>query len=233
MKKPPLVSIITINFNRLLDTVELINSIQKINYSNTELILVDNGSDECLDLIQYKFQDVTLIKNEKNLGFAAANNIGIRRAKGKYILLINNDVIVTRDFLEPLVQKLELDEQVGIVSPKIYYHGLPQIIQYAGFTDIHPITIRNKGIGFNEPESRKYDVEKETCYAHGAAFLFRSKIIEKAGYMNEIFFCTMKKWIGVNVYGIMVIKFTTSHNQLFIIRFSHHGCKYSAKNLLS
>lgn len=210
MNNTPLVTIITVNFNRLNDTIELCESIGKITYSNIELILIDNGSDDNLNLLEQKFPNLRLIKNEKNLGFAAANNIGIKLAKGKYILLINNDVIVTPEFLTSLVQKLEQDQSIGIVSPKIYYYHNPKMIQYAGFTDINPITIRNKGIGFNEPESGKYDEEKETYYAHGAAFLFRSELIKKIGFMSEVFFlyyeemdwCKRVRDIGYKIYYI-------------------------------
>ncbi len=188
MKVLPLVSIITVNFNRQNDTVELLESLKNISYTNTEIILVDNGSDQPPDLIKNEYPKVTLIKNETNLGFAAANNIGIRHAKGEFILLVNNDVIVTPNFLEPLVLKLVQNRNTGMVSPKIYYHENKQMIQYAGFTDINSISIRNKGIGFNELEAGKYDHERLTFYAHGAAFLFKSKLIEEVGLMSEIFF---------------------------------------------
>lgn len=188
MQSFPLVSIITVNFNRIYHTIELFDSLQIISYSNVEFILVDNGSDEDLNLIQKKFPTLLLIKNSKNLGFATAINIGIRKAKGEYILVLNNDVIVTPNFLEPLVQKLEQHKKTGIVSPKIYFHSSPDTIQYAGFTDIHPITIRNRGIGFDESGLGKYDTEKATFYAHGAAFLFRSSLLKTVGLMSDIFF---------------------------------------------
>ncbi len=188
MRDLPLVSIITVNYKRLQDTIELIKSLEKITYSNVEIIVIDNNSNENLDQFTSIFPNLALIKNDKNLGFAAANNQGIRKAKGEYILLINNDVIVTPDFLQPLVNKLELNKNVGIVSPKILYHYSPNLIQYAGFTDIHPITIRNKGIGFNEPDTGKYDSEKKTFYAHGAAFLFKASLVDEVGFMSEIFF---------------------------------------------
>lgn len=184
----PLVSIISINYNRLDDTIELFDSIRQNDYSNIELILVDNGSDKNPDTIKSSFPQLQLIKNKRNLGFAAANNIGIKHAKGKYILLINNDMVVSPGFLSPLVQKLESENIIGIVSPKIYFHNNPNIIQYAGFTNIHPITIRNKGIGFKEADKGQYDQSVATYYAHGAACLFRASLIEKVGYMSEEFF---------------------------------------------
>lgn len=188
MEEYPLVSVITINFNGLKDTKELLESLKDIDYPNIEIILTDNGSDQKPDGLQKEFPKLILIKNDKNLGFAAANNIGIKQANGKYILIINNDVIVKPDFLEPLMLSLKRNKNIGIVSPKIYYHHSPQTIQYAGFTNINSISIRNKSIGFNEPETGKYDEERETFYAHGAAFLFKSELIKKVGMMSEVFF---------------------------------------------
>jgi hypothetical protein len=188
MSNLPLVSIITVNYKRLQDTIELIESLEKITYSNVEIFVVDNNSNEDLDQFKNNFPNLELIKNDKNLGFAAANNQGIRKAKGEYILLINNDVIVTPNFLEPLVNKLKFSKNIGIVSPKIFYHYSPKVIQYAGFTDIHPITIRNKGIGFNEVDSGKYETENITFYAHGAAFLFKANLIKEVGFISEAFF---------------------------------------------
>ncbi len=188
MSNLPLVSIITVNYKRLHDTIELIESLEKITYPKIEVIVIDNNSNEDLDQFKNNFPNLKLIKNDKNLGYAAANNQGIRKAKGEYILLVNNDVIVTPNFLEPLVDKLSFDENAGIVSPKIFYHYSPKVIQYAGFTDIHPITIRNKGIGFNETDTGKYDTEEKTFYAHGAAFLFKAKLIQEVGFMSEVFF---------------------------------------------
>ncbi len=187
-KKQPLVSIITVNYNRIEDTSELLFSLKKIKYSNTEIILVDNGSKEDPSVLQSKFPHLKIYLNKQNLGFAAANNLGIKNAKGEYIFLVNNDVIVTPSFLQPLIDKLENDRTVGIVSPKIYYHSEPNRLQYAGFTDIHPISIRNQGIGFDEADHGQYDKEKETFYAHGAAFLFRKSLINEVGYLSEKFF---------------------------------------------
>lgn len=185
----PLVSIIIVNFNRVQDTIELLNSIKEISYQHIECIVVDNGSTEGdIDQISIKFPSTILIKNNVNLGFAAANNIGINSAKGKYLLLLNNDIIVSPDFLQPLVDKFDKSDGIGIVSPKIYYHDKPDILQYAGYTEINSITIRNKGIGFNEIDTGLYNSDAETYFSHGAAFMFPEKIINQTGLMSEAFF---------------------------------------------
>ena len=122
-KKYPLVSIITVNYNQTETTRELIESLTRITYPNIEMIVVDNDSPEDdSSRLKHTFPGVRLIKSPINYGFAAGNNFGIMGARGKYILLLNNDVIVTPGFLEPLVEKCESDSTVGAVSPKIRFY---------------------------------------------------------------------------------------------------------------
>ena len=84
----------------------------------------------------------------KNKGFSGGNNIGIREAKGKYIFLINNDTYIEQDTVSFLIERLESRAEIGGVSPKIRFAFPPQNIQFAGFTPLTPITLRNAGIGF-------------------------------------------------------------------------------------
>ncbi|HAW57841.1 MAG TPA: dTDP-Rha--alpha-D-GlcNAc-pyrophosphate polyprenol alpha-3-L-rhamnosyltransferase, partial [Bacteroidales bacterium] len=104
--KFPLVSIITVNYNQAASTLALIESLTKITYPNIELLVVDNDSTiENAKRINHIFPSVRIIKSPINYGFAAGNNLGIMQAKGKYILLLNNDVVVTPNFLEPLISR--------------------------------------------------------------------------------------------------------------------------------
>jgi GT2 family glycosyltransferase len=185
----PLVSIITVNYNQPEITCDLLESLTHITYPSIEIIVVDNASPtKSPDIILEKYPYVTLIRSEKNLGFAGGNNIGIRVAKGKHILLINNDTEVDPGFLEPLIDKLEKNTDIGVVSPKIRYFFHPDTIQYAGFTPINPITIRNSGIGFNEIDKGQYEEDVQTNYAFGAAMVIPMKVMKEVGLMADIFF---------------------------------------------
>jgi GT2 family glycosyltransferase len=185
----PLVSVITVNYNQSAVTCEFLESFAKITYPNTEIFVVDNASpNDNPDIIKEKFPYVNLIKTEKNLGFAGGNNVAIPYCKGKYVLFINNDTEVEKGFLEPLVDVLESDPKIGMVSPKIHYYHTPNTIQFAGFTPIHPITIRNFAIGFGEIDNGQYDVTCETGSIFGAAMLVPMRIIEEVGMMTEVFF---------------------------------------------
>ena len=183
----PLVSIISVNYNGADLTCEMIKSLRNITYPNIEIIVVDNASHESPAKIKDSNQDITLILSEKNIGFAGGNNIGIRASKGKYILLLNNDTEVDTGFLEPLVEKLEMNSHIGGVSPKVYYYNT-SIIQFAGSTPINAITGRGGFIGELEADMGQYDVDKICNHTHGAAMLVPRSVLEKVGLMSEFFF---------------------------------------------
>lgn len=185
----PLVSIITVNYNQSGVTLEFLKSLESCTYPNYEVWVVDNASpNDNPDQIKEIFPEIKLIKTKENLGFAGGNNVAVKQAKGKYLLFINNDTEVEADFLQPLVQLLEENPEIGMVSPKIHYFHTPNIFQYAGFTPINRITIRNHAIGFGEVDKGQYDHTVQTGSIFGAAMLVPRKVIEEAGMMDEIFF---------------------------------------------
>ncbi len=185
----PLVSVVTINYNQSKITCEFLESFQKITYPNTEVFVVDNASpNDNPEIIKEKFPFINFIQTKKNLGFAGGNNIALPYCKGKYILFINNDTEVPAGFLEPLVEVLENNTDVAMVSPKIHYFHTPNTFQFAGFTPINPITIRNFAIGFGEKDKGQYDYTCETGSIFGAAMLVSYGAIIKVGIMTEIFF---------------------------------------------
>ncbi|NCA77573.1 MAG: glycosyltransferase family 2 protein [Alphaproteobacteria bacterium] len=185
----PLVTIVTVNYDQPEVTCELLRSLGKITYPSVEIIVVDNASPtRPPDMIAEQFPKVRLIRSKANLGFAGGNNLGIYEAHGSYLLLINNDTEVEPGFLEPLIQKLERDPTIGAVSPKIRYFYQKDTIQFAGFTPMNPVTIRNRGIGFNEKDDGQYDEDRETSFAFGAAMLLPVQVVKKVGLMADIFF---------------------------------------------
>ena len=185
----PLISIVTVNYNHSSDTIEFLESMENVPYDNLEYIIVDNGSEEADYLrLRKRFPDYKYIRIEVNCGFAGANNRGLEESTGDYILCINNDIIITHDFLTPLLKKLQENPKIGVVCPKVYFNDPPQNLQYTGYTEFNPITIRNHGIGYNEPDTGQYNEDKITSYAIGAAMLFPREVLEKVGLMSEYFF---------------------------------------------
>ena len=186
----PLVSIITLNYNQTELTCDLLQSLRAISYPNIEIIVVDNASkDNPAEMIQKRFPEVLFMSNDENLGFAGGNNVGIRDAKGKYVLLLNNDTEVASDFLEPLVACMEQDSKIGACSPKIRFFKTKIHIQYAGSTAFDPLRVASYAIGNQEEDKGQYDQSGGlTNLAHGAAMMVSRKAIEKAGLMEESFF---------------------------------------------
>lgn len=185
----PLVSVVTVNYNQSEVTCEFLDSFRQISYPKTEIFVVDNASpNDHPEIIKEKFPEIHFIQTERNLGFAGGNNAALPYCAGKYILFINNDTEVAHGFLEPLVEVLEKNPQVAMVSPKIHYFHTPDTFQFAGFTPIHPITIRNFAIGFGEKDKGQYDMTCETGSVFGAAMLVSMAVIKKVGIMTERFF---------------------------------------------
>lgn len=189
MEKKADVSIITVNYNGLVDTLELIESLYSHLTISFEVIVVDNASvkDETIEIKQ-SYPDTVCIRSDINLGFAGGNNLGIRQASGKYLLMLNNDTIVKDDSLKYLIAFMDSDEKIGGVSPKIMYADSPDCIQYAGATELSAITLRNETIGLGESDTGQYNTSRKTSFLHGAAMMIRREIIEKVGLMPELYF---------------------------------------------
>ena len=206
-----LISIITVNYNQPEATLALLQSIeQHYPKENLEVIVVDNGSKvDCGTRFIDQRKDLIYIRSDQNLGFAAGNNLGIKRAKGDLLFLVNNDTEFTAGILETLSRSLYANPQIGIISPKILYYDEPTVIQYAGFTSMNFYTCRNKCIGQFEQDSGQYDhILAETGFAHGAAMMITRKALDATGLMTENFFlyfeemdwCERIKQAGFKVY---------------------------------
>ncbi|HPD65322.1 MAG TPA: glycosyltransferase family 2 protein [Bacteroidia bacterium] len=188
LKNYPKVSIITVNFRQNLTTLEFLKSIFSITYPNFEVLVVDNGSLTYPAEFVTQYPDIKLIVSRENRGFAGGNNLAVKESTGEYLLFINNDTEVEKGFLEPLVERAVSSPDVGMVSPKIIFFHDKKTIQYAGYTALNPMTMRNKTIGAGQTDNGNFDKACPTAYAHGAAMLVPGKVIEAAGTMDESFF---------------------------------------------
>ncbi|MBO6240518.1 MAG: glycosyltransferase family 2 protein [Butyrivibrio sp.] len=152
--------------------------------------MVDNASkaDEAT-LIAQRYPQVKVIRSPQNLGFAGGNNLGIQAAQGKYLFFLNNDTIrqQTSD-IRHLINRLESSPKIGAVCPKIRFAWGNHPIQFAGYTPLSSITMRNHSIGFGEEDHGQYDTAHPTPYVHGAAMMVKREVVEKAGLMPECYF---------------------------------------------
>jgi GT2 family glycosyltransferase len=185
----PMVSIVSVNYDQPEVTCEMLESLRKVTYPNFETLIVDNGSPtKSPDIIRENYPEVQLIISEKNLGFAGGNNIALKQAKGDYVLLLNNDTEVRPDFLDSLVDLIESDEKIGIVSSKILYFYEDNVIQYAGTSPINPITSRGRHYGNKEIDNGQFNEVTETYYPHGACMMIRKNVLDELGLLYEGYF---------------------------------------------
>lgn len=188
--KRPLVSLIIVNWNGLKMLKDCFFSLAEINYPNWEVILVDNGSNDGSQEFARKFKfphsQLKIIQNKTNLGFAEPNNQGYRASKGKYILLLNNDTKVKKDFLNKMVKRMEQDPQIGVSQPKIY------LMEKPGFLDNTGSYLTRIGLlkheGFLEKDGPCFNQEKQIFAAKGACMLIKREVIEKVGLFDKDFF---------------------------------------------
>lgn len=182
------ISVITVNYNGYEDTCALIDTLP-LEDKTVEIIVVDNGStrDEAA-IISDRYPMVKAFRLNTNTGFAGGNNYGIRKSSGKYLFFVNNDTIFKEWNARNLIKRLESDKKIGMVCPKIRFAYDSCNIQYAGYTPLSNITVRNRSIGFNEQDNGQYDTACPTPYAHGAAMMTRRETIDKAGLMPECYF---------------------------------------------
>lgn len=183
-----MVSIITVNYNGLADTCEMIQSFRRHETYPYEIIVVDNGSQMPEgEEIKKRYPEIKLVLNT-NTGFAGGNNAGLKVARGNYLFFLNNDTIIKEPILEALVSRLESDPKNGGASPMLKYSYAPDTLQYAGFTPFSPITLRNSSIGFNEKDQPRYRTARPTASMHGAAMMVRRDVVQQVGPMTEVYF---------------------------------------------
>lgn len=186
------VSVIILNWNGLQETSECLESLQKINYHDYRVIVVDNGSriDEARILRQTFGDYIEVIEHGKNLGYARGMNTGINYARDKYhpdyFLLLNNDTTQDPEFLDRLLIALEAYPGAGIAGPKVYYYDKPRIIQHIG-ANVNMYTGAASYYGLMQEDTGQYDEVREVDWV-APCVLLKSDVIEKTGGFDDSFF---------------------------------------------
>lgn len=179
------VSIIVLNWNGESLLRECLESLSRQTVTNREVLLVDNGStDLSLQLVKENFPQVKVIGLPKNLGFVGGNLEGLKAAEGELIALINNDVRAAETWIENLLRAMCEDERIGICSSKLSIDGT-KMINSAG------TGITTASVGFDRGVRKKitlFDRKESVFGASGAAVLYRRKMIDEIGFLDDDFF---------------------------------------------
>ncbi len=232
MNDQPKISIIIANYNGQEFLADCLESILKSDYSDFEVILVDNNStDDSVEIIRNQFPQAKLIINKKNLGFSRANNIGIEQASGDAYLLINNDTIIKPDLVKVLSNELFSSEKIGIVGPKIYFLEKgkdlenQKTIWFAG-GKIDWQKAKSWHISRNKDDYK--DEKKEVDFITGCTLMIKKEVVEKIGLLEKKFFayyedadwCQRAKKAGYKVLyipfgGVWHLKSATASRHIF------------------
>jgi len=188
----PLVYVVILNWNGHADTVECVRSCLTITYEPVRILVVDNGSSDGSErLLRSEFPEIEVIQTGANLGFAGGNNVGIRHALdhgANYILLLNNDTLVDRDFVTPLVAIAAADCRVGMLCSKIFFHDAPDVIWFAG-AHLRPLLGWNHHLGYGQVDDGRYDNVVETDRPTGCAMMVSKQVCKAIGLLREEMFC--------------------------------------------
>lgn len=183
----PKVTILIPNYNGKKWLEQLLPTLEKATYPNKEILIVNNGStDDSARFLKKNYPHVCVVEIKKNRGYAGANNFGVKYASGKYILFLNNDTIVTPNFLEPLVDKIESDKKIGAVQPQIRHMVQRNVIDSIGSFFTFTGFLYHYGY-FQPHRQKKYQKELLLYSVKGACFLMRKKDYLDLGGIDESF----------------------------------------------
>lgn len=182
------VSIIVLNWNGKKFLKNCLDSLQKVTYSPLEIIVVDNNSkDGSQEFVKTNYEKVILIENKENYGFAKGNNIGFEISKGDYILILNNDTIVTPNFLSSLIKDFENNPKIACLQPQIRLSENKQLLDGVG-AFLTPTGFLYHFGYLKDRMLTKYNKKMKIFSAKGACMLLRRKVIEKIGLFDDDFF---------------------------------------------
>lgn len=194
MVKFPSVAVVILNWNGRDYLEKFLPPLLISNYENLEIIVADNFStDGSVQFIREHFPGVRVILNQENEGFAKGYNTALEQVEAKYYVLLNSDVLVTPNWITPVVSLLESDDRIGACQPKILSYKHRNLFEYAGacggwLDSLGYPFCRGRVFDFCETDTGQYNRTQNIFWASGAALFIRSAVYHKTGGFDKEFF---------------------------------------------
>lgn len=195
----PSVAVVILSWNGWPFLEQFLPSVLETTYTNARIIVADNAStDETVQKVREHFPEVEVISNPENHGFAHGYNEALKQVEADYYVLLNQDVEVTPDWVEPVIEAMEADPRVAIAQPKIKAQRQKTHFEYAGaaggYLDRFAYTFcRGRMFDVCEEDTGQYDEQAEIFWASGAALFIRSEVYHKMGGLDADFFAHMEE----------------------------------------
>lgn len=183
----PRISIIIVNWNGLALLKECLQSLATQSFQDFEIILVDNGSsDGSVEWVRMNCPNVRLLCLEANVGYSAGNNAGVKIAHGQYIVLLNNDTKVERDWLNALYVRIASDDNIAACDSKVLFCERPNAIWAAGGIYAVAGSVQSRWSG--ETDGPDKQSAADVFIAVACAAIYRRAVIDRIGFFDEDFF---------------------------------------------
>ena len=188
------VIIVILNWNGRKYLEQFLPSVLASTYANVEVVVADNGSDDdSVSYIRSAFPGVSVIQLVANYGFAKGYNEAIKQLTADYFILLNSDVEVRPDWIEPIINLMEKDGSIGVCQPKILMYNDKKMFEYAGAAGGwldhlgYPFA-RGRIFDICEEDRGQYDATEPIFWATGAAMFVRANLYHQLNGLDEYFF---------------------------------------------
>lgn len=202
-------SVIVLSYNTKDLTIGCVNSVVRYTRGiSYEIIVVDNGSTdgsvEKISKLKLRYKDLVAVFSKKNLGFTGGNNLGIKRAGGRYILLLNSDTYLSENTLGKMINFMDENPAVGIATCSLrnpdgtiqktggFFPTLPRVFTWMSFLDDVPGLSSFLKLVHPHPESGFFNRDHEQDWITGAFFMIRKEVVDQVGLLDEDYFMYME-----------------------------------------
>jgi len=188
------VAVVILNWNGRALLEQFLPSVLQTTYENADIYVADNAStDDSVAFVRAQYPTVQLIEMQENWGFAEGYNVALKQVEADYYVLLNSDVEVTPNWIEPIIAEMEQDDGIGAAQPKILAQRQKTHFEYAGaaggFIDVLGYSFcRGRIFEEIEEDTGQYDTPLPICWASGCSLFIRAKLYHDLGGLDKDFF---------------------------------------------